>query len=62
MVLRKKLKRFLYIRKFKQKNYFININKKNVSLDLYKKYKTIVFAIDPGNVQTNMNPGGQEIS
>ena len=23
------------------------------------KFKTIVFAIDPGNVQSGMNPGGQ---
>ena len=36
----------------------LNSITKNMSLDLYKKYKTIVFAIDPGNVQTNMNPGG----
>ena len=29
-----------------------------MSVDLYKKYKTISIAIDPGNVKTNMNPGG----
>jgi NAD(P)-dependent dehydrogenase (short-subunit alcohol dehydrogenase family) len=36
----------------------LNSITKNMSVDLYKKYKTISIAIDPGNVKTNMNPGG----
>ena len=30
-----------------------------MSLDLNSRFKTTVFAIDPGNVQSGMNPGGQ---
>jgi len=30
MGLRKKIKKFLYIRKFSKKNYLTNINKKNI--------------------------------
>ena len=30
-----------------------------MSVELLLKFKTIVFAIDPGNVQSGMNPGGQ---
>jgi len=29
-----------------------------MSIDLFNKYKVIVFAIDPGNVKSGMNPGG----
>ena len=29
-----------------------------MSIDLMARFKTIVFAIDPGNVQSGMNPGG----
>ena len=32
--------------------------RKNMSLDLNSRFKTIIFAIDPGNVKTGMNPGG----
>ena len=37
----------------------LNSITKNMSVDLMLKFKTIVFAIDPGNVQSGMNPGGQ---
>ena len=37
----------------------LNYITKNMSIDLMVKFKTIVFAIDPGNVQSGMNPGGQ---
>jgi short-subunit dehydrogenase len=37
----------------------LNSITKNMSIDLVVKFKTIVFAIDPGNVQSGMNPGGQ---
>ena len=37
----------------------LNSITKNMSVDLMVKFKTIVFAIDPGNVQSGMNPGGQ---
>ena len=37
----------------------LNSITKNMSIDLMLKFKTIVFAIDPGNVQSGMNPGGQ---
>ena len=37
----------------------LNSITKNMSLDLNTRFKTIVFAIDPGNVQSGMNPGGQ---
>ena len=30
-----------------------------MSVDLNTRFRTIVFAIDPGNVQSGMNPGGQ---
>lgn len=36
----------------------LNCITKNMSVDLNKRFKTTVFAIDPGNVQTGMNPGG----
>ena len=36
----------------------LNSITKNMSLDLNNRFKTIVFAIDPGNVQSGMNPGG----
>lgn len=36
----------------------LNSITKNMSIDLFRRSKTIVFAIDPGNVQTGMNPGG----
>lgn len=36
----------------------LNSITKNMSLDLKKRFKTTVFAIDPGNVQSGMNPGG----
>jgi hypothetical protein len=29
-----------------------------MSIYLNSRFKTIVFAVDPGNVQTGMNPGG----
>ena len=29
-----------------------------MSLDLNGKFGTTVFSVDPGNVATNMNPGG----
>lgn len=37
----------------------LNSITKNMSLDLNTRFKTIVFAIDPGNVQSGMNPSGQ---
>ena len=37
----------------------LNSITKNMSLDLNTRFKTVVFAIDPGNVQSGMNPGGQ---
>ena len=36
----------------------LNSITKNMSIDLNAIFKTIVFAIDPGNVQSGMNPGG----
>tara|TARA_A100000164_G_C21822615_1_gene731170 strand:+ start:400 stop:1167 length:768 start_codon:yes stop_codon:yes gene_type:complete len=36
----------------------LNSITKNMSCDLTPKFKTIIFAIDPGNVQSGMNPGG----
>jgi short-subunit dehydrogenase len=36
----------------------LNSITKNMSIDLNSRFKTIVFAVDPGNVQTGMNPGG----
>ena len=36
----------------------LNSISKNLSVDLYKKYKTEVVTIDPGNVKTSMNPKG----
>jgi short-subunit dehydrogenase len=36
----------------------LNSITKNMSLDLNSRFKTIIFAIDPGNVKTGMNPGG----
>ncbi len=36
----------------------LNSITKNLSVDLNKKFGTIVFAIDPGNVNSGMNPGG----
>jgi len=36
----------------------LNSITKNMSLDLMSRFKTIVFAVDPGNVQTRMNPSG----
>ena len=36
----------------------LNSITKNMSVDLFRRSKTIVFAIDPGNVQSGMNPGG----
>jgi NAD(P)-dependent dehydrogenase (short-subunit alcohol dehydrogenase family) len=36
----------------------LNSITKNMSVDLNNRFKTAVFAIDPGNVQTGMNPGG----
>ena len=36
----------------------LNSITKNMSLDLKKRFKTTVFAIDPGNVQSGMNPSG----
>ena len=37
----------------------LNSLTKNMSIDLHSRFKTIVFAVDPGNVQSGMNPGGQ---
>jgi NAD(P)-dependent dehydrogenase (short-subunit alcohol dehydrogenase family) len=37
----------------------LNSITKNMSIDLNNRFKTTVFAIDPGNVQSGMNPGGQ---
>jgi NAD(P)-dependent dehydrogenase (short-subunit alcohol dehydrogenase family) len=37
----------------------LNSITKNMSLDLNARFNTIIFAIDPGNVQSGMNPGGQ---
>ena len=37
----------------------LNSITKNMSIDLMERFKTIVFAVDPGNVQSGMNPGGQ---
>jgi len=37
----------------------LNSITKNMSIDLMSRFKTIVFAVDPGNVQSGMNPGGQ---
>ena len=37
----------------------LNSITRNMSVDLNARFKTIVFAIDPGNVQSVMNPGGQ---
>ena len=37
----------------------LNSITKNMSVDLNDRFKTVVFAIDPGNVQSGMNPGGQ---
>tara|TARA_B100000941_G_scaffold136643_1_gene96868 strand:- start:352 stop:1104 length:753 start_codon:yes stop_codon:yes gene_type:complete len=36
----------------------LNSITKNMSIDLFRRSNTIVFAIDPGNVQSGMNPGG----
>lgn len=36
----------------------LNSITKNLSIDLNKKFGTTVFAIDPGNVNSSMNPGG----
>ena len=36
----------------------LNSITKNMSIDLNARFKTIVFAIDPGNVQSGMNPSG----
>ncbi len=36
----------------------LNSITKNLSIDLNKKFGTTVFAIDPGNTNTGMNPGG----
>ena len=36
----------------------LNSLTKNMSLDLNGKFGTTVFSVDPGNVATNMNPGG----
>ena len=36
----------------------LNSISKNLSVDLYNKYKTEVVTIDPGNVKTGMNPKG----
>ena len=36
----------------------LNSITKNMSLDLMSRFKTVVFALDPGNVQSGMNPGG----
>ena len=36
----------------------LNSITKNMSVDLFDKYNITVFAIDPGNVKSGMNPGG----
>ena len=36
----------------------LNSITKNMSIDLFNKYKVIVFAIGPGNVKSGMNPEG----
>lgn len=36
----------------------LNSITKNMSIDLYNRFNTIVFAVDPGNVESGMNPGG----
>lgn len=36
----------------------LNSITKNMSIDLFNKYGTLVFAIEPGNVKTRMNSGG----
>ena len=36
----------------------LNSLTKNMSVDLFKNYNIIVFAIDPGNVKSGMNPKG----
>ena len=36
----------------------LNSITKNMSVDLFNKYKITVFAIDPGNVKSGMNPKG----
>ena len=36
----------------------LNSITKTMSIDLMARFKTIVFAINPGSVQTGMNPGG----
>lgn len=36
----------------------LNSITKNMSIDLMRRFKTIVFAIDPGNVRSGMNPTG----
>ena len=36
----------------------LNSITKNLSIDLNKKFGTTVFAIDPGNTKSGMNPGG----
>ena len=36
----------------------LNSITKNMSIDLMARFKTIVFAIEPGNVQSGINPGG----
>ena len=36
----------------------LNSITKNLSIDLNKKFGTTVFAVDPGNTNTGMNPGG----
>jgi NAD(P)-dependent dehydrogenase (short-subunit alcohol dehydrogenase family) len=37
----------------------LNSITKNMSIDLMARFKTVVFAIDPGNVRSEMNPGGK---
>jgi NAD(P)-dependent dehydrogenase (short-subunit alcohol dehydrogenase family) len=37
----------------------LNSITKNMSIDLMARFKTVVFAIDPGNVRSGMNPGGK---
>ena len=36
----------------------LNAITKNLSIDLKRRFNTVVFAIDPGNVNTNMNKSG----
>ena len=36
----------------------LNSITKNMSIDLMSRFQTTVFAVDPGNVQSGMNPGG----